>query len=181
MLQIVLLAGKFVFLIVLYLFIYRVIRSTNREFRASTSGPSTVGFSSAPGTSAPVPTANASAPTASAPAPIGTAGEAPAAHGAVWTLVVEKSPTLRPGETYELPRGASALAGRAPETDIYLRDTFVSSKHALFESTPEGLIVEDLRSTNGTLVNGAEISEARALQAGDRVEVGDTVFRVEVR
>ena len=101
--------------------------------------------------------------------------------GVVWALVVENSSSLRPGEAYELPRGASALAGRAPETDIYLRDTFVSSKHALFESTAEGLTVEDLRSTNGTVVNGVEIAEARILHAGDHVEVGDTIFRVEVR
>ena len=39
MLQIVLLAGKFVFLIILYLFIYRVIRSTHRELRAAAPGP----------------------------------------------------------------------------------------------------------------------------------------------
>jgi len=56
-----------------------------------------------------------------------------------------------------------------------------SSKHALFETTAAGLQVEDLRSTNGTQVNGADISGARVLHPGDRVEVGDTVFQVEVR
>ena len=65
--------------------------------------------------------------------------------------------------------------------DIFLDDTFVSSKHALFEVTADGLQVEDLRSTNGTQVNGADISESTLLRAGDRVEVGDTVFQVEVR
>jgi biotin carboxyl carrier protein len=174
MLQIVLLAGKFVFLIVLYVFIYRVIRSTNREFRASAASPSPSRFRAAPSSSVPV-----SAP-AAAVGQVSAEGAA-VMPGAVWALVVEKSSSLRPGEAYELPRGASALAGRAPETDIYLRDTFVSSKHALFESTAEGLTVEDLRSTNGTVVNGVEIAEARTLHAGDHVEVGDTIFRVEVR
>jgi pSer/pThr/pTyr-binding forkhead associated (FHA) protein len=65
--------------------------------------------------------------------------------------------------------------------DIYLEDTFVSSKHALFEATAEGFQVEDLRSTNGTQVNGADISGPRPLGIGDRIEVGDTVFQVEVR
>jgi len=51
----------------------------------------------------------------------------------------------------------------------------------LFETTAAGLQVEDLRSTNGTQVNGADISGARVLHPGDRVEVGDTVFQVEVR
>ena len=38
MLQIVLLAGKFVFLVILYLFLYRVIRSTTRELRTAAPG-----------------------------------------------------------------------------------------------------------------------------------------------
>jgi pSer/pThr/pTyr-binding forkhead associated (FHA) protein len=59
--------------------------------------------------------------------------------------------------------------------------TFVSSKHVLFEATPSGLLVEDLLSTNGTQVNGADISQPTLLSQGDRVEVGDTIFRVEVR
>jgi pSer/pThr/pTyr-binding forkhead associated (FHA) protein len=57
----------------------------------------------------------------------------------------------------------------------------VSSKHALFEVTPSGLVVEDLASTNGTQVNGSDISSPIVLTPGDRVEVGDTIFRVEVR
>ncbi|MBC7106299.1 MAG: FHA domain-containing protein [Firmicutes bacterium] len=63
--------------------------------------------------------------------------------------------------------------------DIPLADTFVSAKHALFEATGEGLLVEDLRSTNGTLVNGREIEQPVILRPGDRVEIGDTVFRAE--
>jgi pSer/pThr/pTyr-binding forkhead associated (FHA) protein len=65
--------------------------------------------------------------------------------------------------------------------DIFLDDTFVSAKHALFEVNDEGLTVEDLRSTNGTLVNGASIHGATLLEVGDRVSVGDTLFEVRVR
>jgi pSer/pThr/pTyr-binding forkhead associated (FHA) protein len=42
-------------------------------------------------------------------------------------------------------------------------------------------VVEDLHSTNGTQVNGSDVLDPRLLQVGDRVEVGDTVFQVEVR
>jgi pSer/pThr/pTyr-binding forkhead associated (FHA) protein len=65
--------------------------------------------------------------------------------------------------------------------DIHLDDTFVSSKHVLFEVGASGLMVEDLLSTNGTQVNGSDISQPTVLSTGDRVEVGDTIFRVEVR
>lgn len=169
MLQIVLLAGKFVFLVVLYLFIYRVIRSASRELRTAGQVESRQQWSPEP-----VAVATGGVAVASGPAPT-------SAKNGVWTLVVQSSPYLPRGEAYAFPVGANALAGRSSEMDIYLEDTFVSSKHALFESTAEGFQVEDLRSTNGTQVNGSDISGPRRLAAGDRVEVGDTVFEVEVR
>jgi hypothetical protein len=162
MLQIVLLAGKFAFLIILYLFIYRVVRSSTRELRMAAPA-ARAGMAQAAIVS-PLPAAAASAP--------GAAG--------AWTLVVEASPTLSVGTALSFQQGMSALAGRSGDMDIHLDDTFVSSKHALFEMTSNGLQVEDLRSTNGTQVNGDDITGTRVLQAGDRVEVGDTVFRVEV-
>jgi hypothetical protein len=169
MLQIVLLAGKFVFLVVLYLFIYRVIRSASRELR--TAGP-VAGRQQWPSELETPSGGGGAAVVAAAPA---------AAGNGIWALVVQKSPYLSLGETYAFPVGAHALAGRSSDTDIYLEDTFVSSKHARFESNAQGFQVEDLHSTNGTQVNGADISGSRRLAVGDRVEVGDTVFQVEVR
>ena len=72
---------------------------------------------------------------------------------------MEKSPVLRPGEAFTFMPGVPALAGRSSDMDIHLDDTFVSSKHVLFEASPSGLLVEDLLSTNGTQVNGADISQ----------------------
>ena len=92
-----------------------------------------------------------------------------------------KSPSIPVGAAYALPLGARALAGRSSDADIHLDDTFVSTKHALFEVAEDGFYVEDLRSTNGTLVDGATISEPTLLEVGDRVSVGDTVFEVRVR
>ena len=167
MLQIVLLVGKFVFLIILYLFLYRVIRSTARELRSAAPAPAKQGLS--------------------ASAQYGAVQQAPPALPAgavavgIWTLVVEKSAVLPAGGAFALSVGVPALVGRSQDMDIHLEDTFVSSKHALFEVTPSGLVVEDLVSTNGTQVNGSDISSPTQLMPGDRVEVGDTVFRVEVR
>ena len=85
---------------------------------------------------------------------------------AMWTLRVLKSPTIPVGAAYALKLGAHALAGRSPEMDIFLDDTFVSSKHALFEVTAAGLQMEDLRSTNGTQVNGSDTEGAGAAATG---------------
>lgn len=168
MLEIVLLVGKVLFLIVLYLFVYKVVRSATRELRAA----------------APVmqkrewPGGAAAHPVGTGPVLAGGPGERP---GGVWTLVVQKSPCLSAGAVFAFPTATRALAGRSSDADIHLDDTFVSAKHVLFETTVDGLRVEDLRSTNGTQVNGVDIVDPVVLQAGDQVEVGDTVFRVEVR
>lgn len=171
MLQIVLLAGKFIFLIILYLFLYRVIRSSSRELRAAAPGPARQSYPAGVYSSMPVATA--------ALEPPGAPHARPAAGGS-WNLVVEKSPVLRRGAAFMLIPGVPALAGRSAEMDIYLDDTFVSSKHVLFEASASGLLVEDLHSTNGTQVNGSDISQPTMLCQGDRVEVGDTIFSVEV-
>jgi hypothetical protein len=167
MLQVVLLVGKFVFLIILYLFLYRVIRSTARELRNAAPAAAKQGY---PGPAPSLSVQPAPPPLASGAVAVG-----------IWTLVVEKSPVLPAGGAFALTAGVPAIVGRSPDMDIHLDDTFVSSKHALFEVTPSGLLVEDLVSTNGTQVNGSDISSPTLLAPGDRVEVGDTVFRVEVR
>jgi hypothetical protein len=160
-LQIVLLAGKFILLIILYMFIYRVIRSSTQEFRLSAAAggrPSGVGGPN-----------------------LGHAEGRHVGAAVEWTLVVARSPRLKRGEVFVFPPGSRAVVGRDPDMDISLDDTFVSSKHALFEVIGGVLRVEDLHSTNGTLVNGRDIAGIRDLQAGDRIEIGDTVFEVEVR
>jgi hypothetical protein len=172
MLQIVLLAGKFAFLIILYLFIYGVIRSSTRELRLAAPKAKGAWQPEVPATVAPAVAGGETKAGKTAAAKTGTG---------TWTLVVEASPTLSVGAAYGFSAGMHALAGRSGDMDIHLDDTFVSSKHALFEATAAGLQVEDLRSTNGTQVNGEDVTGTRPLQVGDRVEVGDTVFRVEVR
>lgn len=57
-------------------------------------------------------------------------------------------------------------------------DTMASRKHAVFSPGPQGLMVQDLGSTNGTMVNGTRV-QMKALKPGDTVQIGMTVFRVE--
>jgi hypothetical protein len=176
MLQIVLLAGKFVFLIILYVFLYRVIRSSTRELRMAAPGPARRSY---PQATFAGPLYQAAGATATLEPPAGLRAVPPA--GATWSMVVEKSPVLRAGEAFTFIPGVPALAGRSSDMDIHLDDTFVSAKHVLFEVGSSGLVVEDLLSTNGTQVNDSDISQPTRLSPGDKVEVGDTIFRVEVR
>ncbi len=85
-----------------------------------------------------------------------------------YALVVERGP--RAGLTYVLGDGET-LAGRSDDVAIFLGDVTVSRHHARFTVDPEGLTVEDLRSTNGTYVNAERHDKAR-LQPGDEVIIG---------
>lgn len=65
--------------------------------------------------------------------------------------------------------------GRDPESQLTVDDEFASSRHARIERKPNGFLLRDLRSRNGTYVNGARIFEA-LLNDGDRVRIGSSEF-----
>ena len=71
------------------------------------------------------------------------------------------------------------LVGRSAECDVTLADDpFVSTKHARFFRSGDNWFVEDLGSTNGTLVNAVRIGAAQMLRVDDRVQTGSAVFEV---
>jgi len=69
--------------------------------------------------------------------------------------------------------GRELTIGRAPDQMLRLQGEGVSRRHArLFRDGDDHVWVEDLGSTNGTLVNGAKLTAPRALQDGDQIQVG---------
>ena len=62
--------------------------------------------------------------------------------------------------------------GRHPDNNVVLTCPSSSGRHAVIKSAEDGVFVQDLGSSNGTRVNGAEIEEA-LLKDGDRVGFGD--------
>jgi hypothetical protein len=98
---------------------------------------------------------------------------------ALGVLVVERSParTPRAGERFML-RPSNAI-GRDAGNDIALPDEAASARHAVLELRDGEWWIEDLGSTNGTLVNGVRISKAERLRAGDQLSVGRVSMRLE--
>ncbi len=64
--------------------------------------------------------------------------------------------------------------GRAREADLSLRDAEVSRRHARFDSQNRVVYVEDLKSSNGTFLNGRRVTEPIEVREGDYVDVGTT-------
>jgi pSer/pThr/pTyr-binding forkhead associated (FHA) protein len=90
-----------------------------------------------------------------------------------------------PGEIWPL-RGRKVAIGRADSIDgldVHIRDATVSSRHAAiwFDEASGAITLEDLGSSNGTLVNGNPLGSLgkRSLKDGDRIRFGRvvTVFR----
>lgn len=77
-----------------------------------------------------------------------------------------------------VPLTGAVIIGRSPDSDLVIADEFVSSSHARIATTPEGTTLEDLGSTNGTLVNGQPATRPLPLAPGDAIEVGTN--RLEV-
>ena len=75
---------------------------------------------------------------------------------------------------YEVDRDFISI-GRKHENDVQLNDLTVSGRHALISKVGDHVYIEDLNSTNGTLVNGHYISKY-ALQHGNVIQVGHHLF-----
>lgn len=153
----VLLALKIAFIVLLYLFVVRVIRSAGRERQAPSQDSMIL------------------TPAAAAAAGLGRG----AAKRRSVRLVVQRSPSLEEGDEFQL-NSAPVTVGRGGQNDLVLDgDEFASARHARIEVRGDGVWVQDLESTNGTYVNGSRVTGAQRLDAGDVLRVGETDLVVE--
>jgi Protein of unknown function (DUF3662)/FHA domain len=102
--------------------------------------------------------------------PAGPATGAAATATATLTLLEDG----RPGRSYRLGRSPVTI-GRLPENDIVVSDPGASREHARIRFDGERFVLNDLGSTNGTLVNDDPTPE-RPLEDGDRITIGSTVL-----
>ncbi len=95
------------------------------------------------------------------------------------TLVGSLTPDGAPDNVYPLLDSEYTL-GRAPENAIAISDGSVSSRHARILRTPEGFVIEDLQSRNGTYVNGEQVIAPRQLADGDLIRLGKIIMTFNV-
>ena len=145
-------ALKFGFLAVLYLFLLWVTRMALRDLRGTATPGFETGYHEAPAHLEP--------------------------PGTDAFLVVEAGGGLKKGEHFDLFGGVSL--GRSPDADIRLDDRYASGIHARVFGRSGAYFVEDMNSTNGTLLNSQELHGEAELSPGDSIRIGDTELRFEV-
>lgn len=83
-----------------------------------------------------------------------------------------------PGKRFKLGFNDSAVIGRASDCDLSLNDSEISSRHAEIKFDKGILVIKDLNSKNGTLINGVPIHTVHYLQDGDQILIGRTELRL---
>lgn len=79
------------------------------------------------------------------------------------------------GRSFEV--GGETTLGRERGVDVVVHDARVSRKHAVLKASPDGLVVRDLGSANGTKFDGALVEEA-TVRPGEHFWVADTQIEV---
>jgi len=92
-------------------------------------------------------------------------------------LAVAKGPRELMG--VKVPIDGPVVIGRSPGADIVIGDDFVSGSHARVMPAGDGATLEDLGSTNGTVLNGQLVQRAVPLKAGDTIDLGPVRLAVE--
>jgi hypothetical protein len=148
-----LLVLKLAFFVLLYVFIWRIVRSAARDLRLPQESMIL--------------------------APQQVAGLIPQPARALGRLVVLASPALDEGAEIELD-SSPLTVGRGETNDVPVTtDEYASARHARFEPRRDGVWIEDIGSTNGTFVNGIRVTRERRLVPGDVVRIGETDLRYE--
>ena len=151
-----LLVLKLAFLVLLYLFIWRIVRSAARDLRLPQESMILAPQQAAAAGLVPQPAARE-----------------------LGRLVVLASPALDGGESIALDSHPLTV-GRGNNNDVALpEDEYASGRHARFEPRRDGIWLEDIGSTNGTFVNGIRLTRERKLTPGDVVRIGETDLRFE--
>jgi predicted component of type VI protein secretion system len=83
-----------------------------------------------------------------------------------------------PGAGRQLRMDRPVVIGRDQDADLVIDDVQASRRHSRLEPSPHGVTVEDLRSTNGTFVNGHQLHGRVELGPDDELMIGVTVFQM---
>ncbi|MDQ5895211.1 MAG: hypothetical protein QG596_1472, partial [Actinomycetota bacterium] len=93
-------------------------------------------------------------------------------------LVVVRGGGLEAGTRFDVFGGVTL--GRSGEADVSFTDRYASGLHARLYPRGDRYFLEDMNSTNGTLLDGGAVTSEAELRDGSMIEIGDTAFRFEL-
>jgi len=194
-----LIIAEVAFLVLLYAFVWSIVRNSSRQLRTAQPPPPPVAIrhdpSPAPSPVAPppapieVPRQPTEEPIFVAPTVVADSLEDRADAAAEESgrldlaanldprLVVEASPSLEVGRVIALEGGVTI--GRSEAAELSVSDQFVSHMHARILRRGAYHFVEDLGSTNGTFLNDRRIDTDAQLKVHDALRIGQTVLRYQ--
>lgn len=148
-------ALKFAFLVLLFLFVVWVVRSSSRDLVGSDHEDFDPLLSGGGDGNSPIDLRRGVHP----------------------KLVVVAASQYEPGSSFELLGGL--MLGRDKPAEVIVEDVFASARHARISPRGPDNVLEDLGSTNGTYLNGSRVERPERLSPGDKITIGDTEFRYE--
>jgi pSer/pThr/pTyr-binding forkhead associated (FHA) protein len=77
-------------------------------------------------------------------------------------------------------RGKAVTLGRREDCDLCIPLKVVSRKHCQLSQELDSLKIRDLKSSNGTYVNGVKVEGEADAKAGDRVQIGPLIFTIQI-
>lgn len=86
------------------------------------------------------------------------------------------SKTLKMGSVVPISR--EITIGRREDNVVVIEEGYVSGHHARIFQRNDNYVLEDLKSTNGTILNGEKIENKVYIRSGDKIKIGTTLFRV---
>ncbi|MDR1448210.1 MAG: FHA domain-containing protein [Candidatus Ancillula sp.] len=87
------------------------------------------------------------------------------------------------GDVFDLESPTNSfemIIGRSNEATVEIQDSSVSLKHARIFSLDGVYYIEDLKSTNGTIVDGHKISGVTRLSSLSKIQIGKNVLELEI-
>lgn len=85
-----------------------------------------------------------------------------------WTIMLQD----RPIKTFSIDEGGRVTIGRSTEADVVIDNTAISRVHAALELQNSIYFISDLKSLNGTMVNGKKITEMVPISKKDNINIG---------
>lgn len=77
-------------------------------------------------------------------------------------------------------RNKATILGRRPDCELFIPLQVVSRRHCQLSQEEQSLKIRDLRSSNGTFLNGRKIIDETEAKPGDRLQIGPLTFAIQI-